>query len=377
MVMQGYWRRWWWLFALLVFDTVFAIWWFGRGRMDPAATDVAADVAAAVHTVEPLLAEPAALPLRVGFPTAQTNLARTADETVYMPTASGRVESALYGSVRTQNAGGRILPSFHEGIDIAPLRRDRRGRALDPVLAVADGTVAYVNRSAGDSNYGTYIVLEHADPVGIIYTLYAHLSAADKKIREGVKVARGEVIGIMGNTPSSTVPVVRAHLHFEIGMIRNRRFESWASARKIDNRHGRLHGWNLTGVDPLTLYATTVPERVFSMLEYLNSLPAAFELLIRADRPLDYFSRYPALLQGEGPATGALVLAVSEGGVILRGRPATDTERRRLEAGRDSPVVLAADPAILGRNGMRLVVDRGGRWEMAGGGRQWLGILMH
>jgi murein DD-endopeptidase MepM/ murein hydrolase activator NlpD len=375
MFRQGSWPRWWWLAALLVFDAAFALWWFGRGcgREDELSLP-----GVPVDSLPPdaLPTAPVVLPLRIGFPTAQTNLTSTADPAVFMPTASGRVESALYGSVRTQNAGGRILPSFHEGVDIAPLRRDRRGRAQDPVLAVADGTVAYANRGSGNSNYGIYVVLEHADPVGVIYTLYAHLSAVEKRIRTGERVRCGDVLGVMGNTPSSITPVARAHLHFEIGMIRNRRFANWAAAQKLDNRHGGFNGWNLTGIDPLTPYGTTEPERLFSMLDTLDGLPAAFELLIVAARPLDYFVRYPSLWRGEGPARGELVLTVSEGGVVMRGRPATDEERGLL-SGRAVPVVRMADPAVLGRNGLRLVSERGGRWELGAAGRKWLEILTY
>jgi len=363
---------------LLVFDVFFVIWWRGRDRQEvPPETVSAVEVRPAAAMAAPAeVFKPVLPPLKVGFPTAQTNLVRTSDETVFMPTASGRVESAHYGSVRTGNYGGRILPSFHEGIDIAPLQRDRRGRALDPVLAIADGTVAYANQRSGNSNYGLYVVLEHDDPVGTIYSLYAHLNTVSKHLREGMYITRGTPVGTMGNTPASIVPVVRSHLHLEVGMIRNRRFDAWAKAQKIDNLHGRYNGWNLTGINPLALYATTAPVRDFSMRDYLGSLPVAFELLIDAARPLDYFTRYPVLWEGPLPASGALVLSVTEGGVVQRGRRATPAERERLAAA-GAPVVLMADADVLGRNGLRNVVEQGGKWELGRNGRKWLDILTY
>ena len=50
-------------------------------------------------------------------------------EEFIQPTASGRPESGLF--VDTRNNGYR----FHEGIDIKPVRRDRKGEALDGVFA--------------------------------------------------------------------------------------------------------------------------------------------------------------------------------------------------------------------------------------------------
>lgn len=370
---QGFWHRWWWLAVLIVFDVFFVIWWIGCNRQEkPAGVELSA-IPVAAEPAPPVVVPP----LWFGFPTAQTNLVRVTDESVFMPTAAGRVESAHYGSVRTQNVGGRILPSFHEGIDIAPLQRDRRGRAMDPVLAVADGTVVYANRQSGNSNYGIYVVLEHSDPVGAIYTLYAHLSTVDKAIREGTRVTRGTVLGVLGNTPSATIPVPRSHLHLEVGMIRNRRFSSWAAGQKIDNQHGNYNGWNMTGINPLALYPTPDPEREFSMLDYLNSQPVAVELLIQIRRPLDYFKRYPVLWRGgSAPEVGLLVLAISDGGVILHGRPPTETERAQHTAAR-LPVVLSADAGLLGRNGLRIAVQRNGRWEPGSGTAKWLDILTH
>ncbi len=367
------WKRWRRPAALIVFAVCCVIWWRGRDRQ--ALPTESAPAAAAHPATAALIAppEPVIPPLQVVFPTAQTNLVRTDDGRVFMPTAAGRVESAHYGSTRTGSSG---LPSFHEGIDIAPLARERSGRAADPVLAIADGSVAYANRRAGNSNYGIYVVLEHNDPVGTVYSLYAHLSSVEKHLQKGQNVTRGTPLGIMGNTPSSIIPVVRSHLHLEVGLIRNRRFDDWANARKINNPHGRYHGWNLTGINPLALYTGTSPVRPFSMRDYLGDLPVAFELLIDVTRPLDYFARYPVLWDGLLPAAGPLVLSVSEGGVVMSGRRASAPERERLDSAR-APVVLSADAAVLGRNGLRLVVERGGQWAFGRSGARWLEILTY
>ncbi len=361
-------RRWWWLIALIVLDAVFAWWWFGprRTRIRQYAE---AEQREAVAVARP---EPEPPPsLKVGFPTAQTGLLRRDDPTVYMATASGRIESAHYGSTRTSSVGGQLLPSFHMGIDIAPLRRDRRNRALDPILAVADGRVGYANRTIGHSNYGLYVVLEHQDAVGLIYTLYAHLQSVADGIRPGANVSRGDVLGVMGNTPSSIIPVARSHLHFEVGMIQNRRFPAWATSEGIRNLHGVHHGWNLAGIQPLALYTSEEAVQSFSMLNYLRAVPVAFKLAIETERPLDYFTRYPLLWEGPGAPLGKMVISVSEGGVVLQGRRATAQEDGAF------PRVLFADGDVLGRNGLRHVVQRSGAWQIGTSGRRWLSILTH
>ena len=374
--MLWFWRNWWWLILILIADVLFVAWWFGprRQRVQERASRVdTAPVVLSVEESESRARERLAQSIDVGFPTAQTGLLRLEDTEVYMPTASGRIESAHYGSTRTQGASGRFLPSFHEGIDIAPLQRDRRNRALDAVLAVADGRVGYANRVVGHSNYGLYVVLEHDTAMGTIYTLYAHLRSIADAVRPGALVQRGDVLGVMGNTPSSIIPVARSHLHFEVGMIQNRRFASWTAKEEIRNLHGVHHGWNLTGIQPLALYRNEAPVQPFSMLNYLASVPVAFELVVDTARPLDYFLRYPALWEGESEPRGGMVLAVCEGGVVLRGRPATQAEM----SGGAVPYVLHADADVLGRNGLRLVREQGGRWQLGTNGIRWLAILLH
>jgi len=371
--MLRFWRHWWWLVVILVADVVFALWWFGprqsrRQSQEVVVPEVSAEVEAARLARARLMQ-----PMAIGFPTAQTGLLRREDPAVYMATASGRIESAHYGSTRTSGAAGRFRPSFHEGIDIAPLQRDRRNRALDPVLAMADGRVGYANRVVGHSNYGMYVVLEHDTGMGTVYSLYAHLRSIADDVRPGVQVQRGDTLGIMGNTPSSITPVSRSHLHFEVGVIQNRRFPSWTAQAEIRNLHGVHHGWNLTGIQPLALYGSADPVQEFSMPAYLASVPVAFELVVEAVRPVDYFQRYPSLWHGDGPARGVLVLSVCEGGVVLGGRPASAAEI----AGGPRPYVLRAAADVLGRNGLRLVVERDGQWQLGRNGSRWLEILLH
>ena len=323
------------------------------------------------------VAAPAPMPagLIYGFPTAQRDLQNKNSLDVYQCTASGRVESGWYGSVRTESVGGLILPSFHEGLDIAALQRDRRGAPLDTVHAVADGRVGYVSRVAGNSNYGIYVVLLHEDPAGSVYTLYAHLAKVEPWVKAGQPVERGRQIGLMGNTASNGIPMQRAHLHFEVGVMLNARFQDWYRASRQIPDHGNFHGHNLAGIHPLALYTNGSQEARFNMLEHLGKLPPAFTLVFRHSRAIDYFRRHPGLWQGAAADRPThVVVAFSEGGVPLKGRAATPEEVTR--AGRADIAVLSVDESVLGRNGQRLVVKRQGVWQLGGQGERWMQILL-
>jgi peptidoglycan LD-endopeptidase LytH len=363
-------RKWWWPAAIVVL----AIWpvarWAGCvAQMRETQDGVGCACQHAVRAPEP----PAGL--IVAFPTAQTNLWKTNDASVFMPTQSGRVQSALYGSTRTRLHNGRAIPAFHEGIDIAPMRRDAAGRALDDVFAIADGVVGYANRAAGASSYGRYVVIEHEDARGPIYSLYSHLASVPDTVRDGASIDRGAVVGRMGSSSSLGIPRARAHLHFEVGLMLNRRFDAWLRKHKMEPRHGIHHGWNLTGIDPLALYPTTDREQRFSIFEHLAGLPVAFELMLRGDRPLDYFARYAALWKAETPPEHVSVLSVSDGGVIVAGRVPTQDERARLGA-RDT-LVLRVDADVLGQNGPGLIATTRSGWELTRKGRRWAEILLH
>lgn len=309
------------------------------------------------------------------FPTDQAGLLQETGKGVFQATASGNPQSALYGSVRTVKSGKGLASSFHEGIDIAPLRRDARGLPLDRVYAVADGKVGYVNRQSGNSNYGIYVVVLHKDPVGEVYTLYAHLAAVDAAIRDGSVVRAGMVLGRMGNTPAATIPSVRSHLHFEAGLLMNARFGDWFRGRRLQPDHGMFNGLNMLALDPLALFRSQRRQDAFSVESFLREVPVAFEVLVPMKHRCDYFRRYPALWQG-GEATGGwVVLACSENGTPLRGRAASELEIRANPSRK--PAVLKVDEGVLGRNGCHLVRKEGASWKVGTKGERWLEILTY
>jgi murein DD-endopeptidase MepM/ murein hydrolase activator NlpD len=312
---------------------------------------------------------------QVVFPTDQDLLSRQPERPVFQPTAAGRPESALFGSVRTVQTGRGLAASFHEGVDIAPLRRDRQGRPLDEARAIAAGTVAYVNRVAGNSNYGTYVVLRHADPLGEAYTLYAHLAQVRPGLQAGQPVTAGQALGTVGRTPTSIIPAERAHLHFEVGLIANARFGAWFRGRGLKPDHGLYNGWNLLAISPLDFFAAQREDADFSLQSHLRRVPEAFVIVLRCPHALDFFRRYPGLWSGPPPAGGTLVLGCTENGLPLRGRAAEAGESARL--GRHRAAVLQVNETVLGRNGTRLVVRHAAGWRLGESGVRWLDILTY
>ncbi len=99
--------------------------------------------------------------------------------------------------------GNRYHPIFkkkkmHSGIDFkAPVGT--------PVYATSDGEVEKVkNQSTG---YGNHIKIKHDES---FQSLYAQLS--EIKVKVGQKVKKGELIGLVGSSGTSTAP----HLHYEV-----------------------------------------------------------------------------------------------------------------------------------------------------------------
>lgn len=90
------------------------------------------------------------------------------------------------------------IPKFHAGMDFtAPT-----GTAIH---ATGDGRVVFADYAT--NGYGMHVIVDH----GFDYkTLYGHLS--ELKVRNGQRVKRGDLIGLVGNTGLSAGP----HLHYEV-----------------------------------------------------------------------------------------------------------------------------------------------------------------
>ena len=102
----------------------------------------------------------------------------------------------------TSRFGGRIDPingqqAFHSGVDI-------KNASGTKIMAPADGVVV---ANGYDNGHGNFITIDHGDR---FQTSYLHLQ--QDFVKPGDKVARGQVIGLMGNSGRST----GAHLHYEI-----------------------------------------------------------------------------------------------------------------------------------------------------------------
>jgi murein DD-endopeptidase MepM/ murein hydrolase activator NlpD len=239
------------------------------------------------------------------------------------PTASGRLESALYGCVR--NGGAR----FHEAIDLKAIHHRSDGEAADLIYAAMPGVVRHVSKVAGYSSYGKYIVLEHPNVAPAVYTLYSHLREIRRGITPGRHLEAGTVLGTMGRSAGGyTIPKDRAHLHFEVGLRLSNHFQQWFDAQDYPspNRHGNWNGMNLAGLDPLLLYEAVRAGRVADAGAFVRAHRPALFLRYHTTRVPDFVARYPTLL--EGPVRPRNVVAW-EIGLTRHGVPVSLEARHR------------------------------------------------
>jgi peptidoglycan LD-endopeptidase LytH len=240
--------------------------------------------------------------IQLAWPTPNTAYLEGKEPAAYLqPTVSGETGSGLFGCARSNGA------QFHEGVDLKPVSRDRRGEAADEVFATMDGVVRHINLRAGESSYGRYVVIEHSELKPAVYSLYAHLSAVTPGLKVGEPVARGQVIATMGRSAGGyAIPKDRAHLHFEIGLMATRQFQSWYNWKKFGspNEQGLYNGMNLMGVDALDFFNQFRARRVNNFEEYFERLPVMVRVRIATTQVPDFVQRYPELLVAEVPLAG-------------------------------------------------------------------------
>ena len=304
------------------------------------------------------LAQPARGRLEIVWPTPNRAWEEGQPITAFIqPTASGEPTSGCFGCVRS---GGM---QFHEGIDIKPVGRDRRGEPTDEVSAAMAGIVRHVSDRPGDSNYGRYIVLEHPEASPAVYTLYAHLARVLPGITEGARVACGQALAIMGHTKSGTrIPRELAHLHFEIGLMVTRDFQHWYDGRGYGspNEHGLWNGFNLMGFDSLDFLNQWRGHRVENLQDYFDRMKAQVTLRIVTRKVPDFVLRYPGLVRAPLPAgpVGGWEIQCDWTGLPFAWRPLTMNEV--LGQSIDRVTILNVDQASVAEHRAKVLVQRRG-----------------
>ena len=217
------------------------------------------------------------------------------EEKFYVGTTGKPWPSGCFGCVRSDGW------QMHEGLDIRCLQRDKRGEPTDPVLASADGTVAYISMKPSLSNYGNYLIVKHSLEGLEIYSLYAHLSAVAAGLQVGQTVKAGQTIATLGHTSNTRERITkdRAHVHFELNLFVSDRFSGWFKKSNPGERndHGEFNGQNLLGLDPrLILLGQREDGAKFSLVNFIRDQPALCRVLVRKTG-FSWLKRYAPLIR--------------------------------------------------------------------------------
>ena len=282
-------------------------------------------------------------------------------------------EGGQYGFVRdpVETSGGIVYTRFHEGIDIRPMERDPRGEPIDPVRAIAAGTVVHTSLVAGYSNYGKYVVVEHRWDGCNYYSLYGHLSSIQVHI--GQHVQQRDQLGVMGHTGEG-LNQTRAHLHLELNMMLSRQFESWHdSLFKTDpNHHGLYNGLNLVGIDIARLYLALRKRPSLTIPEFVSEEETLYRVRFPDSKHFDLLKFYPWMrTQGNAETASSWEVSFNRAGVPLKIEP----NGKRVEGPELSYLKQSAiDSSYLTRG---QVAGRGAGAHLTDKGKQFLRLLIY
>ena len=191
----------------------------GTGDVTPPAvsTTVASATAATAATAPAAAVDDAA-----GYPAPKpsgTETATPADLTllaseIAMP-LDGVNPGALHSNFDERRGGGTRR---HQALDImaarrTPVRSAAAGRVLKLFTSVAGGLMIYA-----------------ADSSERFILMYAHLDGYAPELRDGVRLARGQVIGYVGSTGNASANA--PHLHFAVA--RSADVKRWSKGTPID-----------------------------------------------------------------------------------------------------------------------------------------------
>lgn len=208
-------------------------------------------------------------------------------------------EGGSFGFVRTPIRVGQdvVLTKFHEGVDIAPVNRDKAGNPLDLVMSVTDGVVVHTSPVAGRSNYGKYVVVEHKLEDACFYSVYAHL--AEITVKPGDPVKPRSVLGRMGYTGAG-INRIRAHVHLEMCLLMSTHYEGWHHTFSGGtNFHGNFNGMNLAGMDVAGLFLEQKKNPNLRLQDFVLASPAYFKVTVPRHGALDFAERHKWMVKGD------------------------------------------------------------------------------
>src|SRR4051812_1831378 len=273
-------------------------------------------------------------------------------------------EGGRYGYVRNprETSAGIVYTRMHEGVDIRPLQRDASGEPLDAVRAIAPGLVVHASQTAGFSNYGRYVVVEHRFDGCKYYSLYGHLSTI--AVRVGQHVQQRDQLGVMGHTGEG-LNQVRAHVHLELNLMLSRQFDAWhaASFKNDPNRHGLYNGLNLVGLDIARLYLALQKRPALTIPEFLAEEETVYRVLLPPSKNFDLMKFYPWMVREKtGGEAVSWEVSFNRAGVPLKiqagTKPVTEAELSYLKPSGVDGGTLTMD-RIAGRGANARLSDKG------------------
>lgn len=317
-------------------------------------------------------------PLEISLPTENQHLFSGQPEKFYMyvdRNFEGNVsqpwEGGSFGYVRSPiRVGGKVVMSrFHEGVDIAPVKRDKAGNPLDLVMSIAKGTVVHVSAVSGRSNYGKYVVVEHDWENSKVCSLYAHL--AEITVVPGDAVKMGSVLGRMGYTGVG-LNRTRAHVHLELGLSMSMKYNGWHKQNFGSlNHHGNYNGMNLAGVDVASFFKEHRENPGLRFSEFVLSRPIQFKVAVPAgSSEPEFLTRYPWMRR-----PGSADPSSWEIGFAATGHAISFTPSDRVV---EEPIVTHLRPAEISQRWLTrgLLQGKGNAVSLSRGGRNMVALVM-
>lgn len=280
-------------------------------------------------------------------------------------------EGGSFGYVRSPVRVGThvVMSRFHEGIDIAPVKRDKSGNPLDLVMSIASGVVVHTSSIASRSNYGKYVVVEHNWENSKVYSLYAHLAEITAAI--GDRVDSGSVLGRMGYTGAG-LDRTRAHVHLELGLLMSTHYQAWHDQNfGSANYHGNFNGMNLAGVDVAEFFLEHRKNPNLKFSEFVLSRPVQFKVAVPVgNEEPEFLSRYPWMRR-----PGVANPASWEIGFAATGHAVSFTPSERSVG---APVLTHLRPSEIPQRWLTrgLLSGEGSSTTLSSGGRSMVSLVM-